>query len=94
MKILTIVLLIVDSLHLLSGSMTYPVPTDKLSGKKILIISSHPNVGKSFNHKLIDAAKTALEAEGHAVIHNDLVAINFNPGKSVNFFAMRSLCLG
>ena len=57
----------------------YPTPS-KANGKKILIISSHPNVGKSFNHKLIEAAKNTLENDGHAVIHNDLIQINFNPG--------------
>jgi hypothetical protein len=57
----------------------YPQPT-KADGKKVLIISSHPNVGKSFNHKLIEVAKETLEAAGHAVIVDDLVAINFNPG--------------
>lgn len=51
--------------------------------KKVLIVSSHPNVidgaGKSFNHKLLDTAKAMLEAEGHAVIIDDLVAIGWNP---------------
>lgn len=47
--------------------------------KKVLIVSSHPNVGKSFNHKLIEVGKAALEAEGHAVIVDDLHAIGWNP---------------
>jgi NAD(P)H dehydrogenase (quinone) len=55
-----------------------PLPTI-VGAKKVLIVSSHPNVGKSFNHRLIQVAKDTLEAEGCAVIVNDLVAIGFNP---------------
>ena len=61
----------------------YPKPS-KEDGKKILIISSHPNVGKSFNHQLIETAKKTLEEDGHAVIHNDLIQINFNPSNNNN----------
>ena len=47
--------------------------------KKVLIVSSHPNVGKSYSHILIEAAKSALESDGHEVIISDLVESNFNP---------------
>jgi len=56
-----------------------PWPEAKEGKKKVLIIISHPNTGKSFNHKLVEAAKATLEADGHAVIVNDLVENGFNP---------------
>lgn len=56
-----------------------PWPEAKAGKKKVLIIVSHPNTGKSFNHRLVEAAKATLEADGHAVIVNDLVKIGFNP---------------
>jgi len=56
----------------------FPLCTSQI-GKKVLIISSHPNVGKSFNHVLVQAAKDTLEAAGCAVVVNDLIAIGFNP---------------
>lgn len=64
--------------HLTMSSFSFP-SVNKDTGKRILIVSSHPNVGKSFNHRLIQAAKDALEEDGCAVVVNDLVAINFNP---------------
>jgi NAD(P)H dehydrogenase (quinone) len=60
------------------SSFTFPTPS-KEAGKKVLIVSSHPNVDKSFNHRLVQTAKETLEADGCAVVVNDLVAINFNP---------------
>jgi len=56
-----------------------PWPEAKEGKKKVLIIISHPNTGKSFNHRLVEAAKATLEADGHAVIVNDLVKNGFNP---------------
>uniref|UniRef100_A0A6U9G5I6 Flavodoxin-like fold domain-containing protein n=1 Tax=Zooxanthella nutricula TaxID=1333877 RepID=A0A6U9G5I6_9DINO len=56
-----------------------PWPRPKEGRKKALIVVSHPNVGKSFNHSLVAAGKRALEGEGHAVIVVDLVKIGFNP---------------
>lgn len=56
-----------------------PFPAAAEGRKKVLIIVSHPNVGKSFNHKLVEAGKKALEEEGHAVIVDDLVKIGWNP---------------
>lgn len=67
------------------SSFTLPECT-KEGAKKVLIISSHPNVGKSFNHRLIQAAKETLEADGCAVVVNDLVAIGFNPVGGPNDF--------
>jgi NAD(P)H dehydrogenase (quinone) len=60
------------------ASFTFPEVT-KEGAKKVLIISSHPNVGKSTSHRLIRAAKETLESEGCAVIVEDLIAIGFNP---------------
>ena len=54
------------------------LPTPTAGGKRILIVSSHPNVGKSFNHQLIAAAKGALEADGHVVVVDDLIERGFN----------------
>jgi len=66
-----------------SANLTKNLPQVAEGKKKVLIVSSHPNVvdsvGKSFNHRLMDAAKTMLEAEGHAVIIDDLIAIGWNP---------------
>jgi NAD(P)H dehydrogenase (quinone) len=56
-----------------------PWPQAKEGKKNVLIVTSHPNTDKSFNHKLVEAAKVTLEADGHAVIVNDLVKIGFNP---------------
>jgi zinc-binding alcohol dehydrogenase family protein len=56
-----------------------PWPQPKEGKKKVLIVISHPNTGKSFNHRLVDAAKATLEADGHAVIVDDLIKIGFNP---------------
>jgi len=56
-----------------------PFPAAAEGRKKVLIIVSHPNVGKSFNHTLVEAGKKALEEEGHAVIVDDLVKIGWNP---------------
>lgn len=44
---------------------------------KILFVVSHPNVGKSFSHVLVQGAKEALEADGHQVQVSDLVAQGF-----------------
>ena len=33
--------------------------------KKILIIIAHPNVDKSFNHRLVAAAEKQLKEKGH-----------------------------
>jgi NAD(P)H dehydrogenase (quinone) len=62
-----------------SNNFPKPWPEAKAGKKKVLIICSHPNTGKSFNHKLVEAAQATLEADGHAVIVNDLVKIGFNP---------------
>jgi len=56
-----------------------PWPTAKEGKKKVLIICSHPNTGKSTNHKLVETAKTTLEADGNAVIVVDLIKIRWNP---------------
>jgi len=63
----------------LSSHFPKPWPSPKEGKKRVLIISSHPNVDKSFNHRLVEAAKVTLEADGHAVIVNDLVKIGWNP---------------
>ena len=56
------------------------LPTPSAPGKKkVLFVVSHPNVGKSFSHVMVAAARETLEAEGHAVVVSDLVAENFNP---------------
>lgn len=47
------------------------------TGKKILIVVSHPNTSKSFNHALVEAAKEALVADGHQVVISDLNASGF-----------------
>ena len=60
-------------------STTSTLPEAPAGKKKILFVVSHPNVGKSFSHLMVEAAKTTLEAEGHVVVVSDLVASGFNP---------------
>ena len=58
---------------------TTTLPAAIAGKKKILIVVSHPNTGKSYSHKMVEAAKTLFEGEGHVVVVSDLVAENFNP---------------
>ena len=48
------------------------------SQRKVLIVYAHQEV-TSFNHALLDTAKTTLEENGHSVKTTDLYKINFNP---------------
>ncbi len=45
---------------------------------RYLIVSAHPEP-QSFNHSLVRAATTFLEAQGHEVKHSDLYAMQWQP---------------
>eukprot|EP00828_Plagiopyla_frontata_P040392 TRINITY_DN5471_c0_g1_i3.p2 TRINITY_DN5471_c0_g1~~TRINITY_DN5471_c0_g1_i3.p2 ORF type:complete len:245 (-),score=63.62 TRINITY_DN5471_c0_g1_i3:248-982(-) len=55
--------------------------SQKMKGgkKKILLIIAHPNVDKSFNHKLAENASKQLTSMGHEVRVVDLYKIKYNP---------------
>lgn len=47
---------------------------------------AHPNVDKSFNHRLAESAKKQLTSMGHEVRLVDLYKIKYNPVGGVDDF--------
>ena len=53
---------------------------------KVLLLVAHPNVDKSFNHRLAESASKKLTEMGHEVREVDLYKIKYNPVGGVDDF--------